>query len=88
MADKNHDEPEVEPVESPEDVSMDEGSDIDMDGEIEGMDLGLDLGAVLATEDGDTVCSALLDINHTVGEVARQLATTNKILVKMLSKLN
>ena len=83
MADKKNDEPEVEP----EAESMDEGSDIDMDDEIEGMDMGLDLGAVLTTEDGDTVCSALLDINNTVGEVARQLATANKILVKMLSKL-
>jgi len=83
MADKKNDEPEMEP----EAESMDEGSDIDMDDEIEGMDMGLDLGAVLTTEDGDTVCSALLDINNTVGEVARQLATANKILVKMLSKL-
>lgn len=83
MADKKNVEPEMEP----EVESMDEGSDIDMDDEIEGMDMGLDLGAVLTTEDGDTVCSALLDINNTVGEVARQLATTNKILVKMLSKL-
>jgi hypothetical protein len=83
MADKKNVEPEVEP----EAESMDEGSDIDMDDEIEGMDMGLDLGAVLTTEDGDTVCSALLDINNTVGEVARQLATANKILVKMLSKL-
>ena len=83
MADKKNDEPEMEP----EAESMDEGSDIDMDDEIEGMDMGLDLGAVLTTEDGDTVCSALMDINNTVGEVARQLATANKILVKMLSKL-
>mgnify|MGYP003642747742 CR=1 FL=1 len=52
-----------------------------------GMDDGFDLGAVLATEDGDTVCTALLDINESVGSVAHQLSVTNKILVKMLSRL-
>ena len=73
--------------ESPEIDPMDEGSDLDMDDEIEGMDLGVDLGAVLSTEDGDTVCTALLDINNTIGEVARQISTTNKILIKILSKM-
>ena len=72
-------EPEVDPV--------DEGSEMDIDDEIEGMDLGVDLGSLLATEDGDTVCTALLDINNTIGEVARQLSTTNKILIKILAKM-
>jgi hypothetical protein len=59
-----------------------------MGDEIEGLDMGFDLGALLSTDDGDTVCSALLDINGTLGEVARQMATTNKILIKMLAKLS
>ena len=78
---------EPKPEESPENDPMDEGSDLDMDDEIEGMDMGIDLGAILSTEDGDTVCTALLDINNTIGEVARQIATTNKILIKILSKM-
>lgn len=80
-------ESKLEHEESVEIDPMDEGSDIDMDDEIEGMDLGIDLGSILATEDGDTVCTALLDINHTIGEVARQIATANKILIKILSKM-
>jgi hypothetical protein len=35
----------------------------------------------MATDEGDTVCSALVNI-------ASQLQTQNKILIKMLSKLN
>ena len=82
----NEPKPE-EPTESPEiDDPMDEGSDLDVDDEIEGMDFGVDLGSILATEDGDTVCTALLDINNTIGEVARQISTANKILIKILAK--
>jgi len=83
----NEPKPEPESEQSPEIDPMDEGSDLDMDDEIEGMDLGVDLGAVLTTEDGDTVCTALLDINNTIGEVARQISTTNKVLIKILSKM-
>ena len=71
----------------PEVDQVDEGSEMDIDDEIEGMDLGVDLGSLLATEDGDTVCTALLDVNNTIGEVARQLSTTNKILIKILAKM-
>ena len=85
---------EIAPAEELCDESAEEsGDDYDDDGE--GMsDLddgemgdGFDLGAVLATEEGDTVCTALLDINESVGAVAHQLSVTNKILVKMLSRL-
>ena len=83
----NEPKSEPEPEESTEIDPMDEGSDLDMDDEIEGMDLGVDLGAILSTEDGDTVYTDLLDINNTIGEVARQISTTNKILIKILSKM-
>ena len=46
----------------------------------EGIDIGELLSATLATEEGDTVCSAMV----TIGE---QLATQNKILLKILSTL-
>ena len=80
------------------DEEFDEGDDEfedeeEYDGDEEGMEMefddnydnGVDLAelltATLATEDGDTVCSALV----TIGE---QLATQNKILLKMLSTLS
>jgi len=51
-------------------------------------DMGFDLASALVTEEGDTLCSALVDINNTAGEIAKQMATTNKILIKMLTKLS
>ena len=44
------------------------------------MDMGGLLSSVLATEDGDTVCSALVNIS-------RQMEVENKILIKMLSQM-
>ena len=44
------------------------------------MDMGGLLSSVLATEDGDTVCSALVNIS-------RQMEIQNKILIKMLSHM-
>lgn len=68
----------------PEEVTEDEVSDEDMaefeaeDGDyitIEGL-----LGSTLMTDDGDTVCSALVNIG-------RQLEMQNKIMVKLLTTL-
>jgi hypothetical protein len=61
------DEEEDEPIEEFED----EG----------GIDIAELMTSLMATEDGDTVCSALVNI-------ANQLQTQNKILIKMLSKMN
>lgn len=59
-----------------------EGMEMEFDDEFDnGVDLAELLTATLATEDGDTVCTALV----TIGE---QLATQNKILLKMLSTLS
>ena len=44
------------------------------------MDMGGLLSSVLATEEGDTVCSALVNIS-------RQMEVQNKILIKMLSHM-
>jgi|TARA_B110000503_G_scaffold87441_1_gene132823 hypothetical protein len=52
--------------------------DFDEDG---GLDIAELMTSLMATEDGDTVCSALVNI-------ANQLQTQNKILIKMLSKMN
>jgi hypothetical protein len=72
-----------------DDVSVEgesDDEDLDLD---EGMmeDDGLDLGALLTTEDGETIPSVLSDGVQAVGEVARQISVTNKLLVKLISKL-
>jgi len=78
---------ETEEMEMGDDDGDDEGEEGDMEfGQDEMFDnemnvLGGLLSATLATEEGDTVCTALLDIGS-------QLATQNKILLKILSTLN
>lgn len=52
----------------------------DDDEEVQG-DFGFLVTSLLATPDGDTVCSALVNI-------ANQLEMQNKILIKMLAKLS
>jgi hypothetical protein len=61
-------------------VSEDEEEPVE-DFEGESIDITELMTSLLATEDGDTVCSALVNI-------ANQLQTQNKILIKMLSKMN
>jgi len=60
-------------------------SDEEEDEDEEHMETGIDLGelmtSLMATDDGDTVCSALVNI-------ATQLQTQNKILIKILNKMN
>ena len=61
----------------------DEDEDMEMledDDEGYMMDMGGLLSSVLATEEGDTVCSALVNIS-------RQMEVQNKILIKMLSQM-
>ena len=60
-----------------EDMEMLEDDD---EGYMMDMDMGGLLSSVLATEDGDTVCSALVNIS-------RQMEVQNKILIKMLSHM-
>jgi hypothetical protein len=68
-------------------IEIEEGEIITDDEEIEefegedGVDIAELMTSLMATEDGDTVCSALVNI-------ANQLQTQNKILIKILSKLN
>lgn len=52
----------------------------DEDEDEEGIDIMELMGSLLATPEGDTVCSALVNI-------ALQLQTQNKILIKMLTKI-
>ena len=61
------------------DIEDDEGDFFEED-EDEGMDLAGLMSSLLATPDGDTVCSALVNLCY-------QLETQNKILIKILSKM-
>ena len=64
------------------DINELENEDFDeyMEDEPYMMDMGGLLSSVLATEEGDTVCSALVNIS-------RQMEVQNKILIKMLSQM-
>jgi hypothetical protein len=56
-------------------------SDIELEEEpMMEIDMGGLLGSVLTTEDGDTVCSALVNIS-------KQLEMQNRIMIKILSQL-
>ena len=61
-------------------MTDDENDNMFEDDEQYVMDMGGLLSSVLATEDGETVCSALVNIS-------RQMEIQNKILIKMLSHL-
>ena len=58
-----------------EDVNFDDDQD---DGTLDIAEL---MTSLMATEDGDTLCSALVNIGN-------QLQTHNKIMIKILSKMN
>jgi len=73
---------EGEIVSDEEEMLMSEGEDEDFfqEDEDEGMDIAGLMTSLLATPDGDTICSALVNLCY-------QLETQNKILLKMLAKI-
>tara|TARA_Y100000389_G_C17301416_1_gene433179 strand:+ start:252 stop:503 length:252 start_codon:yes stop_codon:yes gene_type:complete len=68
-----------EEIEEGEILTDEDDDELMMDLE-DDMDMGDMLTSLLATEDGDTVCTALVAIGQ-------QLQTQNKILIKILSEL-
>jgi|SRR5210317_608277 hypothetical protein len=72
----------VSEEEEEEDIELtdEEDYDINDDDEEDNMDLAGLMTSLLATPDGDTICSALVNLCY-------QLETQNKILIKMLSKM-
>jgi hypothetical protein len=77
-------QPEPEELVDDEEINLgDEEEDGDYDGEED--EMGFDLGAVLepflATEDGQTICTALVTIS-------KHMEMQNKILVKILTQLS
>lgn len=49
------------------------------------MDMGNLLSALLTTDEGDNICTALVKLNNTL---QKQMETQNKILLKILSAMN
>ena len=83
MSARPEDEEPVEEVEEGEIVSEDDDLEFDEDEDFfqeEEMDIAGLMSSLLATPDGDTVCSALVNLCY-------QLETQNKILIKMLAKM-
>lgn len=76
-----------EPEEEEEDLDLEEGEDdgLEFDEGEEMGDFGMDIGAMLdpylATEDGDTVATALVSIS-------KHMENQNKILIKILSAIS
>jgi len=77
------DDMEMEIVSDVESSAYDEVPDEDVEEEEElpmGFDMAELMASLLATPEGDTVCSALV-------QIANQIQTQNKILIKVLSQL-
>ena len=89
MSSRPEEEEPIEEIEEGEIVSEEDDEiemtdeddfEINEDDDDETMDLAGLMTSLLATPDGDTICSALVNLCY-------QLETQNKILIKMLSKI-
>jgi hypothetical protein len=82
MANKKDETPDLD---EDEDVDMeDEEGEYDEEDEDGFMDMGGLLTSLLTTEDGDNVCTALVNIGAILN---KHMETQNKILVKLLARL-
>jgi hypothetical protein len=77
MSSQPEEEIEIEEGEIISDTETEEEEDLFED---QGIDMAEFMGSLLATPEGDTVCTALVNIGI-------QLQNQNKILIKILSKL-
>jgi hypothetical protein len=71
---------EGEIVTDDDDVLLTDGEEYEMNEDEDTVDLAGLMTSMLATPDGDTVCSALVNLCY-------QLETQNKILIKILSRM-
>lgn len=74
------DEEEIIEDEDEEEIEMEDDDFFPEDEDDVSMDIAGLMTSLLATPDGDTVCSALVNLCY-------QLETQNKILIKMLAKM-
>ena len=80
MANKKDETPDLDE----EDEDLEEGDEFDEEDEEGFMDMGGLLTSLLTTEDGDNVCTALVNIGAILN---KHMETQNKILVKLLARL-
>jgi hypothetical protein len=71
-----------EPEEEEED---DEDEEMDFE---EGVDMFEALGSLLATEDGETIATALVSLKDAAEKIALNLEMHNKLMVKIAAALN
>jgi hypothetical protein len=82
--------PRPPPPSPPEEEEEDE-EDLDETEEMDEMDFGDPmeaLGAFLATEDGETIATALVGLKDATEKISLSLEMQNKILVKILSAVS
>jgi hypothetical protein len=70
--------------EDEDEVDMEGEDEFDEEDEGDFMDMGGLLTSLLTTEDGDNVCTALVNIGAILN---KHMETQNKILLKIMSKL-
>lgn len=77
----------VEEIPDEVEEDMDELEDED-DVDDEGMDMFEALGSLLATDDGETLATALVGLKDATERIAQSMEMQNKILVKILSAMS
>ena len=73
----------VQEEEEPEEFDEEEDEEFE-----EGMDMFEALGSLLATEDGETIATALVGLKEATEKIALNLEMQNKILVKIAAAMN
>ena len=75
--------PKIVQQEEPEDEEFDEDEEFE-----EGMDMFEALGSLLATEEGETIATALVSLKDAAEKIALNLEMHNKLMVKIAAALN
>jgi len=73
---------------APPPTPVEDEEELDFDEEAEYPDMFEALGSLLATDDGETIATALVSTKDAVERIASGIEMQNKILVKMLSALS
>ena len=74
-------------VQQPEPEEEEEDEDEEMDFE-DGVDMFEALGSLLATEEGETIATALVGLKEATEKIALNMEMQNKVLVKIAAALN
>ena len=78
--------PKIVQQEEPEEIEDEE--DEEMEEFDEGMDVFEALGSLLATEEGETIATALVSLKDAAEKIALNLEMHNKLMVKIAAALN